>query len=155
MKVKYFILMLAFASAFLFSSCKKDNIYVYDGPVIQSFYFSVPENSWKYSNINNNNYFYATVDAPEITQSVFDSGIVKIYRVFNTGSTYPCQMEMPYVRHNEVSLGDDQWAFYTETVDYEFSVGSITVFYTASDFEYEVDESINPVMMEFRCAVMY
>lgn len=127
---------------------------------IKTVIVNVPQASWEYSNLDNNNYFSATVDVPEITEDVFDFGLVKMYRVYDFDKTSATQMEMPYIRLNEWCMGDvdadgyDDWAFYTETVDYEFGIGTLTIFYTASDFDYEIDESFIPETMQFRCVVM-
>lgn len=155
-------LLLAASMAFL-SSCEgepgrdgRDGLGVMDVVLI-----NVTQASWSYSNANDNNYFYATVDVPELTGDAFDYGAVKMYRTFNYDKSDAVQMEMPYIRLNEYNTGyrdesgKDIWGFYTETVDYEFGIGYIRIFYTASDFDYELNESFVPEAMQFRCVVMY
>lgn len=147
-----------------FSSCRKEEPYYppepeYYGPEIKSVLITVKANQWAYSEIDNNNYFYATVDMPEITQDVFKTGFVKMYRVWDWGSSNAVQMEMPYSRHIEEywedpDLDEDGWYFYTESLDYEFAVGKMTICYTLSDFFYEIDESYAPDQMQFRCVVL-
>ena len=83
-----------------------------------------------------------------------------MYREFNTGTPEATQVELPHVSHQEYWYnieGDpnNYVGFYTETIDYQFGIGSLTIFYKASDFEYEVDEKIAPVGMHFRCVIMY
>lgn len=136
------------------SSCQKQDVYVVESP-LNTVLVTVEENQWAYSNVDNNNYFYATVDMPEITQSVFKTGLVKVYRVYDFNTSNATQIEMPYVRHKEYySTEDDRWDFYTETCDYEFNVGQMTICYTLSDFYYELDESFWPERMQFRCVIM-
>ena len=123
--------------------------------VIDNVLIDVPRTSWEYSNIDYNNYFFATVDMPEITKTAFRKGLIKVYRVYDFDKDNGAQIELPYVRLNEEYIGDDYWVFYTETVDYEFGVGTMTIYYTVSDFNYEIDESFVPEAMQFRCVIMY
>lgn len=144
----------------LFSSCRgepgRDGLDGRDGiGVINTYLINVPRESWQYSQIDDNNYFFATVKMPEITEPVFDNGLFKMYRVFDYDSADATQIEMPYVRHNEEFVEDNQKVFYTETVDYEIGIGNITIYYTESDFNYEIDETFIPEQMQFRCVVMY
>lgn len=155
------------ASAALFTSCigrpgldGRDGRDGLDGVgTIRTVVINVDANQWEYSDYEDNNYFFAIVDMPEITRDVFREGLVKMYRVFDfkdekLGTT---QAEMPFSRHNEYKWGPapDERALYTETVDYEYSVGSLTLFYTASDFDYEYDLKFQPESMQFRCIIMY
>lgn len=113
--------------------------------------------AWQYSDDFNNNYFYAMFDVDELTPEAFDNGLVKMYRTFNWDSaTDAYQIEMPYTRHKEacVDVENDKWAFWTETVDYAFGPGWVTVYYTASDFDYELDLEFVPEAMSFRLVVM-
>jgi hypothetical protein len=55
------------------------------------------------------------------------------------------QQVMPYVRHYETST--NRW---TQTIDYEYSVGSMTVFVTNSNFLYSL-----PVGMDFRVVMQW
>ena len=115
---------------------------------------TIDSKDWAYSFADNNNFFYVSFDMPEITEDVFDNGLIKMYRTYNYDSYDATQMEMPYVRLNEwYDSYDDAWYNYTETVDYEYGIGKITVFYTASDFNYEIDETFVPEAMTFRCVI--
>lgn len=123
---------------------------------MQVVLINVNQNMWAYSSVADNNYYYATVDMPEITDNVFKKGCVKMYRTFNFGQKNASQIEMPYVRLAEEVYDNGDKVFYTETVDYEFGVGSLSIFYTASDFLYEFDPaSFVPDDMQFRCVVIY
>lgn len=149
---------LALALSVLLTSCEK-NVIIED-PSLQKFetiLINVNRNQWQYSNIENNNYFIATVDMPEITGPVFKEGLIKMYRVYNWGTSSASQVEMPFTRHNEECIDPiaGEWVFYTETVDYEFSPGIMSIFYTVNDFNYEIDTSFIPESMQFRCVIMY
>lgn len=113
----------------------------------------VDRKNWEYSGLSSNNYFVATVDMPEITRSVFDGGLVKMYRIFNYGTSQVSQAEMPYSNHVEEYVGGD-WVFYNEKVDYVFQVGKIYIYFQVSDFDYEIDETYVPEAMDFRCVIM-
>lgn len=116
---------------------------------------NVPREAWQYSGMPDNNYFFATVKMPEITSTVYKKGLVKMYRSYDIDNENSTQMELPYVRLNEYIYGDNQKGFYTETVDYEFGVGNMSIYYTASDFDYEDDHSFVPEAMQFRCVILY
>ena len=151
--------IIASALALLaFTSCQKEQpIYYIDecNCSMQTVVINVSKDQWSYSNLPNNNYFYATVDMPEITQSVFKTGIVKMYRLYgDISSSTSAQAEMPFTRYLERDWGDDYWEFYSESLDYEFSVGQMTIFYTLSNFDYEIDVTLIPDTMQFRCVVM-
>lgn len=122
--------------------------------VIDNIIINVPQKSWQYAGANDNNFFYATVPMKEITEDVFDGGLVKVYRTYNYDSADATQAELPFVLLKEESV-DGGKVFYTETVDYEFGIGSITFYYTVSDFIYEYDPGFVPEAMQFRCVVMF
>lgn len=121
---------------------------------IETVLINVNKSQWAYSNQNNNNYFVATVEMPEITESVFDTGLIKMYRTYNFDKNYASQVELPFIKHIEYQDANGDWKFYTETVDYEIYIGKILIFYTLSDFYYELDESLIPNDMQFRCVIM-
>ena len=151
-----------------FSNVAYDDDYVYitlaDGTRIDlprkpqsniiSFTMNISQDGWMYSNLENNNFFWASFDMPEITEDVFDNGLIKIYRTYDFTSANPVQIELPNVRQAEYQISGDDWGFYTEVIDYEISIGSVTIFYTASDFDYELNEEFIPDDMEFRCVIL-
>lgn len=114
----------------------------------------VKKNNWVYSNLDNNNFFKATFDMPEITRDVFDNALIKMYRLYDFDTANPAQTELPFVRLNEFKANNGNWVFFTETVDYEMELGKLTVYYTASDFDYELNEQFVPDPMTFRIVIM-
>ena len=109
----------------------------------------VNDTDWKYTNQGNNNYFYAGVDIPEITNMVFEKGEVKAYLVKDRYNSYYARKHaLPYVMHKEEYLNDN-WIFYTETVDFTYGIGWVEFNFRASDFAYEENEKIKPEAMEF------
>lgn len=150
---KLFYGILAVALALTLNSCEKSYYEVEEITQVVEMHptvvnIDVPESAWEYSYLSDNNYFVAKVDMPEITKKVFEGGLIKMYRYVAKDT----QMEMPYVRVNEVEIGGNMF-YYTETVDYEFSQGKMSIFYAVSDFDYEIDETFVPEAMKFRCVI--
>ena len=162
---KTFLLLMTVAA--LFASCRgaqgpagKDGRDGIDGLVnVKIVDLSVSGNQWQYSGYDNNNYFMGTFDMPEITQDIYDNGLVQVYREYDTGTANAVQLLLPNTRHKEYSYtdteGNTQWGFYSETTDYEYGVGKLNVFFTASDFDYEIDTSFVPEDMRFRVVIMW
>ena len=119
----------------------------------------VNASDWQYTGKNsdesayNNNFFFAYVRVPEITENVFDYGEVQAYIVYDRNTQDPMQHLLPYVRHYEEQLPDSSWSYYTETVDCTFGIGWVQFNYRASDFAYEDNVNINPVAMDFRIVI--
>lgn len=162
MKMKKILLLASAVILAALTSCTKEynyntyNEYHYHNGASQTVLFHVQKGDWEYikGDKNMNCCFMATVNMPEITADVLKTGLVKMYRVFDFEMLSETQMEMPYIRHNEYKDGANNWCFYTETLDYEFTDGLVSVFFTRSDFMYEDDETINPIAMDFRCVIM-
>ncbi len=115
----------------------------------------INENEWGYSGVANNNYFVASFKMPEITSHIYNNGLVQVYREYNTGAADARQILLPQTRHNEVQINTGDWVFFTETIDYEYGVGTLSIFYTASDFDYEIDQTFVPEPMHFRAVLMW
>ena len=156
---KYLMFALVLCSALLVSCRGPQGEPGRDGLVNSKVIdIQINQNEWQYSNQDNNNYFYGVINVPELTWNIYNNGIVKVYREYNTGTNNASQIELPYVKLNEVAVtdnGNTQWVFYTETVDYEFTQGSVTIFYTASDFDYELNTTFVPEQMHFRLIMMW
>lgn len=129
-----------------------------DGNTTYTKVVSIPvaQNNWAYSGENSNNYFYAKINVPEITKFVFDWGLVNVYRTWNVNGT-EVKQQLPFVRHQEYPIDQlgSQWGFFTETVDYDYSVGELYIYYRASDFDYELNTTFVPDAMDFKMVIMY
>ena len=88
-----------------------------------------------------NKYYSCTLDMPEITSFVYNQGTVLGYNVIGDA-----QQVLPYVRHYQNTSGN----FWTRTVDFDYSIGKMTVYVTNSDFFEEV-----PPTMDFRVVLMW
>ncbi len=109
---------------------------------------------WDYTNFadpnNNNNYFYAKFDVPALTSYVFTDGNVSVYLVENNS-----QHVLPFIRHQEEYV-NNQWKFFTRTIDSQFGIGWVQLEVRDSDFEYEVDPTLpDPSSMTFRVVMTY
>lgn len=132
-------------------------------PVVHTVHLTIPYDAWEKTQQTDNNYFlYTFDDIDELTDKVCDvtsGSIVKMYRMYPlAGSTRYSQLELPYVRPIEYLIDEQTQSYgsYIETVDYEFSVNTVTIAYTASDFfySYQEGESFVPDTMEFRLVIM-
>ena len=109
----------------------------------------VNASDWQYTNMANNNYFYAGLDLSQITDKVFEKGEVKAYRVVDRYNAQKARKHLlPYVMHKEEYIGG-QWVFWTETLDFTYGKGWVEFNLRASDFAYELDATINPEAMDF------
>mgnify|MGYP006928558004 CR=1 FL=1 len=156
MKAKWFPLFALVAVVGL-SGCDSCTCEPVVQPVEKRVVRDLQINEWKYSGTDNNNYFFASFTIPEITSNVYNNGNIAIYREIDSGTVNAIQTLLPYVRHKEY-LKDEankEWAFYTETVDYEYGVGLVTIFYTVSDFDYELDTEFVPESMHFRLVLTW
>lgn len=153
MKIR--ILLISFAAAITLSSCV-----VEENGTMDIIDIDVPASSWNYSitpaeesNPNlkyQGNYFWAELSVPQLTDRACMDGLVKVYKKNPDRAT---QTELPFTRHKEIYNGPGNRYFYTETIDYEFGEGVIFIYYTVSDFDYEVDSQFVPESMRFRCVI--
>lgn len=156
-KIVYFA---ALALGLIFASSCTKRYYIteeYYGSDLQikNVEFTVSLNQWEYSDDDNNNYYVASVNMPEITKDVLRKGVVKMYRCYDWNTPKAAMAEMPFTRHYEYE-SEGEWFFYTETIDYEASEGKIEIFYTLNDFAYELDGEIVPDSpMTFKCSIIY
>ena len=90
----------------------------------------VNANQWvEYTDNNGLNRFYAVdINVPEITENIFLDGLILCY-LYRAG-TPPVQTVLPSVRHYENTHGD----LWTQTIDYEYYNGGISIYVTNSDF---------------------
>lgn len=145
-------LMMIGSACTKYYTVEKTQIIRETGPEVKIIDINVPKTSWAYSKQEDNNYFYATINMPEIDYNTFRDGVVQVYRIYDENTANATQVILPCVRHREEPVGDD-WYFFTETIDYEFKLGKLIICYTASDFDYEVNTSFTPDAMKFRCAI--
>ena len=92
-------------------------------------------------NNKQNRFYFCHFSMPEITSSVFNDGAVITYFLDNN-----VQQPLPYVRHFQNTSG----AFWTRTIDFDYTAGGMNVYVTNSDFN--VDP---PATMNFRAVLTW
>ena len=139
-KILFFALLLCMASC---------TVVERPSTTMKTITVRVNANDWRYTDMSNNNYFYVSVDVPEITNLVFEKGEVKAYLVQDRYNNYYARKNLlPYVLHKEEYVNGN-WVFFTETVDFTYGIGWVEFNFRASDFAYEENVNINPEAMEF------
>lgn len=151
---KYFSFLLPALALCLMTACQED-VHPNQSRVVLDF--QINQTEWQYAGLDNNNYFSASFTTPELTQEVKDNGLVLVYRVFNYGSPNEMQQMLPFTRQHEYLADQDNntWGFYQELVDFEFGEQVINIFYSASDFDYELDTAFTPETMHFRVLMIW
>ncbi|MDR3327473.1 MAG: hypothetical protein LBT04_05020 [Prevotellaceae bacterium] len=114
----------------LFASCSKEYTHLKVIDLQADVY------SWQYSNDIDNNFYFVGFNVPEITDLVYNSGIVSMSIEYwaTDGSNF--QTSLPNVRHFEAWENGNLF-LWTRTIDFEYYRGGVSVFVTNSDF---VDE---------------
>jgi hypothetical protein len=103
---------------------------------------TVNANDWSYHSTNGlKGYYSCHFSMPEITSFVYSDGSVVAYLV-NNGKQQP----LPFVYHNQDADGH----LWTETTDFDYSVGGMNIYFTNSDFA-----AVAPGAMSFRVALMW
>jgi hypothetical protein len=156
--MKKFLLPLA-AVLLMASGCTKEYVtkqYVTEQKIIQGMDmslidFEVKNDNWAVREVENGNddegYFEAVLEVPEITQEVVKKGLVLVSRRYLNGSEY-IWTPLPAMRTEKTNLNDAPYYFTTYT-DFEWSEGKVNIYVTASD----LFAGQNPGDMYFRVAV--
>lgn len=147
-------LFLCLSALCMISCCNKVEIQDTNRIVLD---LQINSSEWKYSGLDNNNYFVGNFDLPELTKGIYDNGTILVYRELDWDTRNPIQQILPYSRHHEylANSSEQLWGFFTETVDFEYGIGFLNIFYTASDFDYEVDQTFVPETMHFRLVITW
>lgn len=125
-----------FIIAFLFISCTdEDNI----GTNINTINLTVNTNDWVWNNTGR--YYSATFNMPEINNWTYNNAVISVYKVHEY-TTQP----LPVVTYKE----DQNGYKWSNTTDYEYEPGYITIYSTNSDFYNSRPESMN-----FKVAIIW
>lgn len=149
MKARTFLLFLLVPALLLVSACTKkyytEQYTIVEGLDMTLIDFNVKSANWQIWDVPNGNddegYFEAVLEVPEITQEVVDQGVVMVYRRYDENVWTP----LPAMRTEKTEDG----LYYTTYVDYEWQKGQISIFVTASDLY----AGENPGNMSFRVAI--
>ena len=154
-------ILLLLLTAIAMASCALNPTYKeYYGSRVEVIHVNVGASDWKYTQVGtndqfNNNYFYAGVDMPELSQEVFEKGEVRAYLIMDSKNIAKARKHLlPYVLHVE-ELVNNQWIFYTQTIDFTYGIGWAEFNFRMSDFAYEENVNINPTAMEFDIVITY
>lgn len=96
---------------------------------------------WKENFDSQGRFYTCHFSMPEITSFVYTDGSIVSYYV-SSG----LQIALPYVQHKKTTAG----YLWTQTIDYDYSVGGMNIRVTNSDFA--VDP---PLAMNFRVVLMW
>jgi hypothetical protein len=130
-------------------SCEQDQV-----TRSKSYQYTVFKEHWNYTDYTDpdgrpyaSNFFYATLNVPELSQDIADKGLVQVYRVIDD-----VQHLLPMVRHMEelTDTANMVYNFYTETINFCYGTGWIEIDLTQSDFFYEDHITYTPDAMLFR-----
>ncbi|MDR2969046.1 MAG: membrane lipoprotein lipid attachment site-containing protein [Tannerellaceae bacterium] len=118
-----------------------------DGTKWYTASFTVNKSDWKLSGRAGdlNTYFYADKSIPELTDFVFDEGLVVGY--IQTGTDV--RNGMPFVLHQGEAVDGAEF-LWTETYDFDYSPGMLRFYLTYSDFNTQVlpeSETFHIVLM--------
>jgi len=121
-------LLLFFAVVTMLASCSTDTTSVVN--------LTVSDQDWTVNSepeIDIPLYYSCTFAMPEINNIVFEQGLVQVYIVFSG-----VQQVLPYVQHKKTGI--TEW---TQTIDYRYAAGELTIFVTNSDFIVDPPEAMN------------
>ena len=110
------------------SGCSQKYETVVEGANMQSVDYIVKSNQW----IESDGYYTVQLDCPQITASIVNRGAVQVTRRLDgdtPGSVY--WTPLPIVRA-EYDEAED--ILYSTYIDYEWTVGKVFVYVTATDF---------------------
>ena len=131
MKKIYFLALAALVLPSTYGCTKKyytEEITYVEGVNLQSADFSIKNEEWQ---LDQNSGFYSVqLNVPQITKEVVDNGTIQVLRKFEGDVWTP----LPIVRA-EVTDAEGGGDYYFSTyIDYEWSVGKVFIFVTATDF---------------------
>lgn len=110
----------------------------------------VNSSQWQYTNSQEGGYYYYTFSVPELTETVYNKGVVTCYREYNWGKANAYQINLPRV-FPMVDSGSNE--VYQQIVDFSFLVGEVEIVVTNSDMKY--DFNTPPDEMHFRLNMMW
>ena len=151
------ILLLMLSATMLFSACTKkyytEEIIV-DGVQLKYYDFNITNKDWSKIEVLDNGFILSVkLDVPAITESVVNKGSVMISRQLMDDNNNIYWTPLPVIRAEAENYGTDDVILYSTYLDYEWTKGTVYVYFTATDFFVEDDKSYWPNMV-LRVAVM-
>lgn len=108
----------------------------------------INSSQWNYS--EKGGYYYYTFSVPELTETIYNKGVVTCYREYNWGTADAYQINLPRV-FPMVDSGSGE--VYQQIVDFSFLVGQVEIAVTNSDLKYDLNT--NPETMHFRLNMIW
>ena len=123
--VKKWTAAIAFVMIVLLSSCEGDKFYE-ENYYVDSFTqsYTVRQRAWSIGTDDSGDYFYCEFNEPNLTQDIYENGIMQAFLLMNEGNLTPLPFNDYWVN------GDYRW---TEQVTCEFQPGLITFILKYSD----------------------
>ena len=81
-------------------------------------------------------YYTVALDVKEITKQVCKTGSVQCFRIYDDGSQacLPMQRYLSYEFTNDA--GQKEVGYYSKMIDFEYSIGTVNIYYQLSDLYY-------------------
>lgn len=110
--------------------------------------YDIRSNDWT----EQDTYYSVALDVQEITKQVCNYGSVQCFLVYEDGSQacLPLSRYLSYEYTNN-ETGQTETGYYQQMIDFEYSVGTVGIFYQNSDFFYDA----KPEAMSIRVVVHY
>ena len=132
---KYLAILLALSGTVLFSGCTKEYYQITEGVEMYQRDFNIKSSDWVVEqatpDLDNAYLLSVKLNVPEITQKVVEFGNVTVSRKLkdDKGNTY--WTPLPVVR---AEYAAEDTLFYSTDLDYEWGLGTVYVYFTATDF---------------------
>lgn len=95
--------------------------------------------------------YMAVLDVREITREVCRTGSVQCFLVYDDGSQAPLPMQRYLSYEYTTDAGTTETGYYSKMIDFEYTTGTVNIFYQMSDFYYET----RPEAIRVRVIVHY
>lgn len=157
MKLKNYLIVGLVGVLTLFSSCadkiyEGDNVTNINGALIFSDNFDIPRNEFIWN--SNYNRFEYVLDHEDITDEVFDNGIVysTIYidELADNGTVYQTQKSLTFSRKFPFPAGSNQW--YNEIISADITPGTISFYIEGLK---ETDRSVLMDVYTFKVSIVW
>lgn len=142
---KLSVLFAVLLMAFGFSSCEYHN--EYKNTTI-NLDLHINSADWQWS--EKGEYYYYTFSVPEMTNTIYNKGIVVVYREYNKGKSNAYQISLPRIFPMTDSGSGE---VYSQIVDFSYLPQQVEIAVTNSDLKYDL--KTNPESMDFRLSMMY
>lgn len=155
-KTNFLFVFAALAALTLLSGCRgRDGRDGLDGVITNRVIIDLEADNSNW--VNDNGAYYATFDVPELTRDAYNNGMVNCYVEFNTGTANAYQELMPFIYFDQyVDQTTGVAQNWSRLLDYDYTIGSLTVYYTNNDFDY-VTTGTNPEpgLWHFRLVIIW